>query len=96
MAAANFTHMSAPWTTALASVAEQLNGNRIEWMLLGSAATALRGAAIVPGDIDIAIHSAATVSFDPPIVLFVLFCAYGLSGYVLWLVRRRMRSPISG
>ena len=31
------------------------------------------------------------VSFDPPIVLFVLFCAYGLSGYVLWLVRRRLR-----
>ncbi len=36
------------------------------------------------------------VSSDPPIVLFALFCAYGLSGYVLWLVRRRMRSPISG
>ena len=62
VAAANFTDMSAPWTTALASVAEQLNGNRIEWMLLGSAATALRGAAIVPGDIDIALLTADDVT----------------------------------
>lgn len=54
--------MSAPWTTALATVAEHLNGNRIEWMLLGSAATALRGAAIVPGDIDIAILAADDVT----------------------------------
>lgn len=54
--------MSAPWTTALATVAEQLNGNRIEWMLLGSAATALRGAAIVPGDIAIAVLAADDVT----------------------------------
>jgi hypothetical protein len=46
----------------LATVAEQLNGNRIEWMLLGSAATALRGAAIVPGDIDIAVLAADDVT----------------------------------
>jgi CDP-diacylglycerol--serine O-phosphatidyltransferase len=32
------------------------------------------------------------VSYDPPVVLFLLFCVYGLSGYVLWLVRlRRLR-----
>jgi hypothetical protein len=54
--------MSAPWTTVLAAVAEQLNGSRIEWMLLGSAATALRGAAIVPGDIDIAVLAADDVT----------------------------------
>lgn len=46
--------MTAPWTTVLATVAEQLNAHRVDWMLLGSAATALRGAAVVPGDIDIA------------------------------------------
>jgi hypothetical protein len=46
----------------LAAVAEQLNGNHIEWMLLGSAATALRGAAIVPGDIDIALLAADDVT----------------------------------
>jgi CDP-diacylglycerol--serine O-phosphatidyltransferase len=34
------------------------------------------------------------VSFDPPIVLFVLFCAYGLSGYVLWLYRLRGRPVV--
>jgi len=31
------------------------------------------------------------VAFDPPIVLFLLFCAYGLSGYVVWFFRRRPR-----
>jgi len=30
----------------------------------------------------------ALISFDPPIVLFLLFVAYGLSGYVYWLWRR--------
>jgi len=29
------------------------------------------------------------VSFDPPIVLFSLFLAYAVSGYVVWLWRRR-------
>ena len=28
------------------------------------------------------------ISLDPPIVLFLLFLAYGLSGYALWLKRR--------
>lgn len=31
------------------------------------------------------------ISLDPPIVLFLLFLAYGLSGYVLWLKRRLNR-----
>jgi len=31
------------------------------------------------------------ITFDPPIVLFLLFCAYGLSGYVMWALRRARR-----
>jgi len=31
------------------------------------------------------------ISLDPPIVLFLLFLGYGLSGYVLWLKRRFFR-----
>ncbi len=31
------------------------------------------------------------VSSDPPIVLFLLFCGYGVSGYVLWALGRRVR-----
>ena len=31
------------------------------------------------------------VSSDPPIVLFLLFCAYGLSGYVMWALGKRTR-----
>jgi len=46
------------WTTTLATVAERLNNAHIDWMLLGSAAAALRGVAIVPGDIDIAVLAA--------------------------------------
>jgi len=32
------------------------------------------------------------VTFDPPIVLFGLFCAYGLSGYLMWAVARLRRA----
>jgi CDP-diacylglycerol--serine O-phosphatidyltransferase len=31
------------------------------------------------------------VSFDPPIVLFLLFCCYGVSGYVLWALGTRAK-----
>jgi CDP-diacylglycerol---serine O-phosphatidyltransferase len=33
------------------------------------------------------------ISLDPPIVLFVLFLAYAVSGYALWLKRRFFRRP---
>ncbi len=33
------------------------------------------------------------VSLDPPIVLFLLFLAYGGSGYLLWIKRRVFRNP---
>jgi CDP-diacylglycerol---serine O-phosphatidyltransferase len=32
------------------------------------------------------------ISTDPPVVLFLLFVAYGLSGYVYWLWRKRRRT----
>jgi CDP-diacylglycerol--serine O-phosphatidyltransferase len=32
------------------------------------------------------------ISFDPPIVLFLLFVAYGLSGYVYWIWKKRRAS----
>ena len=31
------------------------------------------------------------VSFDPPIVLFLFFCCYGVSGYVLWALGTRAK-----
>ena len=31
------------------------------------------------------------VSSDPPIVLFLLFCCYGVSGYVLWALGKRTK-----
>lgn len=50
------------WMTALAAVAQALNEDHLDWMLLGSAATALRGAEIEPGDVDIATNSAVDVT----------------------------------
>ena len=37
----------------------------------------------------------AIINIDPPIVLFVLFCAYGLSGYVVYGWRKLKGKPVS-
>ncbi|MBT9596501.1 MAG: CDP-diacylglycerol--serine O-phosphatidyltransferase [Vitreoscilla sp.] len=37
----------------------------------------------------------AVVSLDPPRVLFALFCAYGLSGYVVYAYKRAKGKPVS-
>jgi CDP-diacylglycerol--serine O-phosphatidyltransferase len=37
----------------------------------------------------------ALITIHPPIVLFGLFCAYGLSGYVVYAYRRRHGKPVS-
>jgi CDP-diacylglycerol--serine O-phosphatidyltransferase len=43
----------------------------------------------------LAIVAAMTViSIKPPVILFLLFVAYGLHGYVLLFVRRRKRAPV--
>lgn len=48
--------MDGDWTKTLAAVAEQLSRrDGLEWMLVGSAATALRVGAITPMDIDIVV-----------------------------------------
>jgi CDP-diacylglycerol--serine O-phosphatidyltransferase len=33
------------------------------------------------------------ISYSPPVVLFMLFVAYGLSGYIGWLMRRMKQEP---
>ncbi len=35
------------------------------------------------------------ISTHPPTVLFLLFVAYSLSGYVVWVWKRRRRRPIA-
>jgi CDP-diacylglycerol--serine O-phosphatidyltransferase len=37
----------------------------------------------------------ALISLDPPKVLFGLFAAYGLSGYVVYAWRKRLGKPVS-
>ncbi|MDN5726305.1 MAG: hypothetical protein L0G99_10310 [Propionibacteriales bacterium] len=46
-----------PWEMTLEQVVDRLKRIDATWMLVGSAATAIRGAAIVPGDIDILVSS---------------------------------------
>lgn len=54
--------MTDNWTTTLRLVAGKLNRSQISWMLVGSAATALRGVSIEPKDLDIAVSSAQDVA----------------------------------
>jgi len=44
-----------PWERTLAVFVDSV-GERLNWMLVGSAASVLHGAAIVPGDVDILVH----------------------------------------
>ncbi|TCC57978.1 hypothetical protein E0H73_26870 [Kribbella pittospori] len=54
-------HMDGGWSDALRGLAVRLAGTDVEWMLVGSAATALHGAAIEPGDLDVAVSTAVGV-----------------------------------
>ncbi len=53
--------MSADWSDALGELAARLERTDVEWMLVGSAATALWGAAIEPGDLDVAVATSTGV-----------------------------------
>jgi hypothetical protein len=58
---ARWKHRGMSWSEALQELAVRLERTDVEWMLVGSAATALRGAAIQPGDIDVAVSTAGGV-----------------------------------
>jgi hypothetical protein len=63
VSAASVAGVIADWKTTLATVAEKLNGREgLDWMLVGSAATALRVGAITPMDIDIVVLHSEDVS----------------------------------
>jgi hypothetical protein len=55
VAAGRIAGMSAGWSDALRELAARLERTDVEWMLVGSAATALRGAAVEPEDVDVAV-----------------------------------------
>jgi len=48
----------APWEHALESVIRRLEGQSIDWWLVGSAELAVRGLAVSPGDVDLAVDGA--------------------------------------
>ncbi len=47
-----------PWQDGLGTVCDRLSGTGIDWWLTGSAALAVRGAAIAPGDLDLVVSDA--------------------------------------
>lgn len=49
------SNLTKSWERALATFIESV-GSHLRWMLIGSAATAVHGVAITPGDVDILIH----------------------------------------
>ena len=54
------------------------------------------GPRTVPFVVIVAIALAiAVINIHPPLVLFALFCVYGLSGYVVYAYRRSKGRPVS-
>ncbi len=47
-----------PWERALESVIQRVEGQAINWWLVGSAALAVRGLAVTPGDVDLVVDDA--------------------------------------
>jgi hypothetical protein len=51
-----------PWQTALEQVCRRLEGSGVDWWLCGSAALAVRGAALTPRDLDLVVADADAVA----------------------------------
>lgn len=51
-----------PWVAALAAVCRRLEGSGVDWWLCGSAALAVRGIAVAPGDLDLVVADADAVA----------------------------------
>lgn len=61
MVATTVTHMNQlvamePWEAGLAAFIDCVD-TQLSWMLIGSAASAVQGVVIVPGDVDILVHA---------------------------------------
>ncbi len=53
-----------PWVDALNALCETIDGQDVAWWLTGSAALAVRGMAIVPGDIDLVVGAESADRFE--------------------------------
>ena len=49
---------TAPWEDALLAFLRRVEGTGLDWWLYGSAALAVRGLAVAPGDVDVRVHDA--------------------------------------
>lgn len=54
---------SVPWELALESLLQLLQGTRLDWWLVGSAALAARGIEVIPGDIDLSVADSDSQRF---------------------------------
>lgn len=57
-----------PWIVARRITAEIFNGSWLDWMLIGSAASALQSASVEPGDLDIAVKSPEDLALTAELV----------------------------
>ncbi len=53
MVAQHLRAAEVPWAASLSRLATRVADSGIEWMLIGTAALAIRGVAVAPGDVDI-------------------------------------------
>lgn len=51
-----------PWQSALEEVCRRLMAGGVDWWLCGSAALAVRGVAVIPGDLDLVVTDAGAVT----------------------------------
>lgn len=74
------------WRTGLHAFAERVEGSGIFWWLYGSAALAVRGIDVTPGDVDLAVIDAerATAAMQPLLVLPLTYMPGWLADWTAW------------
>ena len=79
-------HVEADWQTGLHSFAERMEDTAVFWWLYGSAALAVRGLDVVPGDVDLAVDHVelATAAMAPLLVLPLTYMPAWLADWTAW------------
>lgn len=74
------------WRTGLHAFAERMEGSGVFWWLYGSAALAVRGIDVAPGDVDLAVDDAqlAAEAMEPLLVLPVTYMPRWVADWTAW------------
>lgn len=79
-------HVEADWRTGLHAFAERMEGSGVFWWLYGSAALAVRGIDVAPGDVDLAVQDAerATAAMQALLVVPLTYMPAWLADWTAW------------